>query len=137
MGFVMSTMASQITGFSIVYSTICSGTDQRKPQSSASLAFASRNHRWPVDSSHKGPVTRKMFPFDDVTITKTFIGVPIGLTPYVNLEEYKQITIAIKRDVFKHWKKIVFRLQKKYDLRLQYSIHDELFLYLCYMTFDS
>ena len=23
-------------------------------------------HRWPVDSSHKGPVTRKMYPFDDV-----------------------------------------------------------------------
>ena len=23
-------------------------------------------HRWPVNSRHKGPVTRKMFPFDDV-----------------------------------------------------------------------
>ena len=23
-------------------------------------------HRWPVDSPHKGPITRKMFPFDDV-----------------------------------------------------------------------
>ena len=23
-------------------------------------------HRWPVNSSHKGPITRKMFPFDDV-----------------------------------------------------------------------
>ena len=23
-------------------------------------------HRWPVNSPHKGPVTRKMFPFDDV-----------------------------------------------------------------------
>ena len=26
------------------------------------------NNRWPVDSPHKGPVTRKMFPFDDVTM---------------------------------------------------------------------
>ena len=32
-------MASQITGVSIVYSTVCSGADQRKHQSSASLAF--------------------------------------------------------------------------------------------------
>ena len=31
-----------------------------------SLAFARGMHRWPVNSPHKGPVTRKMFPFDDV-----------------------------------------------------------------------
>ena len=28
-------------------------------------------HRWPVNSSHKGPVTRKMFPFDDVIMLST------------------------------------------------------------------
>ena len=39
---------------------------QRKQQSSASLAFARGIHRSPVDSPHKGPVTQKMFPFDDV-----------------------------------------------------------------------
>ena len=33
---------------------------------SASLAFARGIHRWPVNSPHKGPVTRKMVPFDDV-----------------------------------------------------------------------
>ena len=38
---IMSTMASQITGFSIVWSTICSGAGQRKHQSSASLVFVS------------------------------------------------------------------------------------------------
>ena len=43
-----------------------SGADQRKHQSSASLAFVRGIHRWPVNSPHKGPVTRKMFPFDDV-----------------------------------------------------------------------
>ena len=47
-------------------STVCSGADQRKHQSSASLAFVRGIHRWPVNSPHKGPVTRKMFPFDDV-----------------------------------------------------------------------
>ena len=42
------------------------GADQRKHQSSASLALVRGIHRWPVNSPHKGPVTRKMFPFDDV-----------------------------------------------------------------------
>ena len=36
---IMSVMASQITGVSIGYSTVCSGEDQRKHQSSVSLAF--------------------------------------------------------------------------------------------------
>ena len=43
-----------------------SRADQRKHQSSASLAFVWGIHRWPVSSPHKGSVTRKMFPFDDV-----------------------------------------------------------------------
>ena len=32
----------------------------------ASLAFVLGIHQWPVNSPHKWPVTRKMFPFDDV-----------------------------------------------------------------------
>ena len=63
---IMSAMASQITGVSVVYSTVCSGADQRKHQSSASLAIVREIHRSPVNSPHKGQVTRKMFPFDDV-----------------------------------------------------------------------
>ena len=66
---IMSVMTSQLTGVSIGCSTVCSGVDQRKHQSSASLAFVRGIHRWTVDSPHKGqvtPVTRKMFPFDDV-----------------------------------------------------------------------
>ena len=43
-----------------------SDADQWKHQSSASLAFVRGIHRWPVNSPHKWPVTRKMFPFDDV-----------------------------------------------------------------------
>ena len=62
----MSTMTSQITSLTIVYSTVCSFADQRKHQSSASLAFVRGIRRWPVNSLHKGPVTRKMSPFDDV-----------------------------------------------------------------------
>ena len=40
----MSMMASQITGVPIVYSTVCSGADQRKYQSAASMAFVRRIH---------------------------------------------------------------------------------------------
>ena len=63
---IMSTMATQITSHTIVYSTAYSGTDQRKHQSFASLAFMRGIHRGPVNSPLKWPVTRKMFPFDDV-----------------------------------------------------------------------
>ena len=62
----MGAMASQITSLTIVYSTIYSGPDQRKHQSSASMTYGRGIHRWPVNSTHKGPITRKMFPFDAV-----------------------------------------------------------------------
>ena len=57
----MSAMSSQITSLTVVYSSVYSGADQRKHQSYASLAFVLGIHRWPVNSSHKGPVTRKIF----------------------------------------------------------------------------
>ena len=41
---------TQITSLTIVYSTVYLGTDQRKHQSSASLAFVRGIHRWPVNS---------------------------------------------------------------------------------------
>ena len=63
---IINAMASQITGVTIVYSTLHSGIDQRKHQSSASLAFVWGIHRWPVNSPHKAPMTHRMFPFDDV-----------------------------------------------------------------------
>ena len=62
----MSAMASEITNLTIVYSIVYSVEDQRKHQSSESLAFVWGIHRRPVNYPHKGQVTRKMFPFDDV-----------------------------------------------------------------------
>ena len=62
----MGAIASQITSLTIVYSTVYSDADQGKHQSSASLAFEWLIHRGPVNSPHKWPVTRKMFPLDDV-----------------------------------------------------------------------
>ena len=63
---IMSTMSSQITSLTIVYSTVYSGVYQRRHQSSASLAFVWGIHRWPVNSPHKCSVTRIMFPLDNV-----------------------------------------------------------------------
>ena len=78
---------SLITGVSIVWSTVCPGAEQRKHQSSASLAFVRAIHRWPVDSPHKGPVTQKMFPFDDVIMYYVLClswgaGVPVAVTAH-------------------------------------------------------
>ena len=53
---------------------VCSCADQRKHQSSASLAFVRGILRWPVNSPHKWPVTRKMFPFDDVIMDHHWFG---------------------------------------------------------------
>ena len=69
---IMSLVASQITSLTIVYSTVYSGADQRKHQSSTSLAFVWGIHRWPVNSPHKRPVARKMLPFDNVIMCTSF-----------------------------------------------------------------
>ena len=62
----MGTIPSKITSLTIVYSTIYSDADQRKYQNSASLAFVRRLQRRPVNSPRKWPVTRKMFPLEDI-----------------------------------------------------------------------
>ena len=51
---IMRTIASQITSLTVVNSTVYSDADQRKH---------------PVNSPHKGPVTRKMLQFDDVIMS--------------------------------------------------------------------
>ena len=93
----MSPMASQITSLGIVYSTVYSGADQRKHQSSASLTFVRRIHRWPVNSPHKWPVTRKMFPFDDVIMRNPKRKVYIW-------EEYKPTGMS-KQELISSWSK--------------------------------
>ena len=71
---IMAAMASQIISLTIIYSTVYSDADQRKHQSSASLAFVREMHRGPVNSPHKWPVTRKMSLFGDV-IMKCLVAV--------------------------------------------------------------
>ena len=66
----------------IIYSTVCSAVDQRKQQSSASPAITREIHRWPVSSSHKGPVARRLLPFNDVIIICLYV---IAITYIANL----------------------------------------------------
>ena len=62
---IMGTMASHITGLTIVYSTIYSGADQENIKAPRHWPLRGL-HRWLGYSPHKWPVTRKMFSFDDV-----------------------------------------------------------------------
>ena len=75
---IMGAITSQITSLANVYSAVYSDADQRKHQSSASLAFVWGIHRGPVNSPHKWQVTRKMFLFDDVIM---YILSPSGYKP--------------------------------------------------------
>ena len=82
---IMTMLASQITSLTVVYSIVYSGVNQRKHQSSASLAFVREIHRGPVNFPHKWPVTRKMFPFDDVIMTSMYITTPASNTDSVGV----------------------------------------------------
>ena len=96
-------MAPQITGVSSVYSTVCSGTDQRKHQSSASLAFVRRVHRGLVNSPHKGQVTRKMFPFDDVIMECVQV---LTVIDHSSMRARSKFSIYISYDDVIKWKHI-------------------------------
>ena len=80
---MMCAVASQIAGLlkSLVCSAVCSGLDQRKPQSSASLAFVGGIHRSPMNSPHEGPVTRKWFNFMTSSCVESTILTFIVLSP--------------------------------------------------------
>ena len=92
----MGAMASQITSLTIAYSTVYWGVDQRKHQNSASQAFVRGIHR------HKWPVTRKVFPLDDVIMY------------YDNWFINDRITFVIKN---------VFKTLKNIQLPVGFSIY--------------
>ena len=80
------TETSQMTSLTIIYSTVNSGADQtKKHQSSASLAFVWGIHRRPVNSPHKWPVTRKMFPFDDVIMMNIIPHIHQSCSQYLHI----------------------------------------------------
>ena len=71
-----------------------SGADQRKHQSSEALAFVRGIHRWPVNSPHKRPVMRKMFPFDDAIMIH---AVRVLCFFFVVTDSYRQCLILFCR----------------------------------------
>ena len=80
----MGAITSQIISLTTAYSIAYSGADQRKHQGCASLAFVRGIHRWPVNSPHNGPVTRKMFTFDDVINDQNMVFLSIeGNLPWL------------------------------------------------------
>ena len=96
---VISAMASQIASLTIVYSIVYSGADQRKHQSSASLAFVRGIHRWPVNSPHKWPVLLKMFPFNGVIMVfDATVTLSIVITWL-----FASISTKIARPSERHW----------------------------------
>ena len=58
---IMSSMASQITSLTNCLLNRLFGRRSKK-----TIAFVWGIHWWPTNSPHKGLVTRKLFPFDDV-----------------------------------------------------------------------
>ena len=56
-------------------------------KSTASLAAVRGIHRGPVNSPHKWPVTRKMFPFDDVVMCKGKSWFQLEYAQHINLSK--------------------------------------------------
>ena len=94
----MSDMASQTIGVSVVYPTIVSGEDKRKHQSSESLAVVRGTLESPVNSPHKRPVTRKMFPSDDAIMES-------GLAVHLHIIQYSVRSMCgfIRRILYNIW----------------------------------
>ena len=110
---IMGAKASEITSLTIVYSIVYSDADQRKHQSSASLAFVRGIHQWPVNSPHKWPVTRKMFPFDDVIILIFSYQVYQDCSSLTNVNSVFQHSMfaGISVNTFMHYAAILAKFQ--------------------------
>ena len=64
--YIMGTMASQITRLMIVYSSVYSRRRSKKTSKLRVTSLCEENSPVTGEFPHKEPVTRKMFPFDDV-----------------------------------------------------------------------
>ena len=96
----MGAIAPQITSLTIIYSTVYSDANQGKHRSSASLTLVWGIHRWPVNSPLKGPVTRKMVPFDDVIMVSDeltdFVYLLISAKKEIEREEGAEATSLLQ-----------------------------------------
>ena len=133
---IMGTMATQITSLTIVFSTIYSGT-YKKHQSSASLALVRGIHRWPVNSPHKGPVTGKMFPFDDVIMDRSAQSStgPIGwLWPSdaIDLSSLAQVWLVAWRHQAITWTSVDWSSVRPFGIDWGHFHRNAQYLHPCY-----
>ena len=88
-------MVSQITSLTVVYSIVYSGAGQGIPTPKLRVTgLCAGNSPGAVNSPHKGPVTRKMFPFDDVIVSFPFgfiEGFALIVIQFVNDAKYVAI----------------------------------------------
>ena len=89
---VMAAMASQITSLTIVYSTGCRSKQTSKLRATGHCVG---NSPEPVNSPHKWPVRRKMFPFDDVIMVVVSANV---LTP-IDAERLVDTVVTSASDI--------------------------------------
>ena len=93
---------------------VYSDADQRKHQSSASLAFVRGIHRGPVNSQRKWPVTRKMLPFDDVIISMSQIWRALFVCLEIDLISPTHLV-----NIIRIWRVFAFSRRKKIIQRNQ------------------
>ena len=78
---IMTVMASQITSLTVVYSTVYSDADQRKHQSSASLAFVWGIHRDRWIPRTKGQLRGKVYHL----MTSSCCSYDVPMAPLISL----------------------------------------------------
>ena len=118
---IMTARASQIISLTTIFWIVYSGPDQRKQQSSASLAFVRGIHRWPVNSPHKGPVTRKMMKSSWITYKNVKAVKVLGSRHYLFHMWYRYITVytsdrlGSNNHCVKHIKRMLKYMSRNYD----------------------
>ena len=89
---IMSAIASQITSLTIIYSTVYPGADPSNIKAPRHWPL------WPVNSPHKWPVTRKMFPFDDVIVGYLITTHPKSLQTWTNSGTGNSLLPVVERN---------------------------------------
>ena len=121
---IMGAKASQITSLTIVYSTVYADADQRKHQSFALLALCAGNSPGPVNSPHKGPVTRKIFPFDDVIMKIMFSDISMNIIWYKIVAS----SILICKQNFVLFQTTSFQCNQSWTYQLYFVSCDRLYI---------
>ena len=89
----MSSIASQITSLTIVYSTGLFGCRSKNTSKLRVTGLCAGNSPGTGELPHKWPVTRKMFPFDDVIMQQPFPGLGVTESPFVNFSVSKSLIL--------------------------------------------